>query len=54
MLQPDLPDSTLDTMIRRTRSLLLKFPEVLAVRCGKNLDPQNKWAFLLLSTSIRG
>jgi hypothetical protein len=46
-LQPDLPEGTLDDMIRRTRSLLLKIPEVLAVRCGKRIEPDAEWAFFV-------
>ena len=46
-LQPDLPEGTLDEMLRRTRSLLLKIPEVLAVRCGKNIDPESEWPFFV-------
>lgn len=46
-LQPDLPEGTLDEMIRRTRSLLLRIPEVLAVRCGKRIEPETEWAFFV-------
>jgi Stress responsive A/B Barrel Domain len=46
-LRPDLPADTLDGMIRRTRSLLLKITEVLAVRCGKRIEPDDEWAFFV-------
>ena len=46
-LRPDLPDGTLDEMIRRTRSLLLKIPEVLSVRSGKRIDDECEWPFFV-------
>ncbi len=46
-LQPDVPPDTLDDMIRRTRSLLLKIPEVLAVRTGKRIEPDCEWPFFI-------
>ena|SRR5687767_4660146 len=46
-LRPDLPPGTLDDMIRRTRSLLLKIPEVLSVRSGRNIDEDCEWPFLV-------
>ena len=46
-LQPDVPPDTLDDMIRRTRSLLLKIPEVLAVRTGKRIEPDCEWPFFV-------
>ena len=46
-LRPDLPPGTLDDMIRRTRSLLLKIPEVLSVRSGKHIDGDCEWPFFI-------
>ena len=46
-LQPGLPPNTLDDMIRRTRSLLLKIPEVLAVRTGKGIEKDCEWPFFV-------
>jgi len=46
-LQPDLHPDTLDDMIRRTKSLLLKIPEVLAVRTGKRIEPDCEWPFFV-------
>lgn len=46
-LRPDLPAGTLDEMVRRTRSLLLKIPEVLSVRSGKHIDEHCEWPFLV-------
>jgi hypothetical protein len=43
-LKPDLPEGTVDEMMRRTRSLLLKVPEVLTVRCGKEIEPGSECA----------
>lgn len=40
-----LPPGTLDRMMLTTRIRLSKIPEVLSVRCGKNLDPQSPWPF---------
>ena len=30
-----------------TRMTLLKIPEVLSVRCGKNIDPKSEWPFFI-------
>ena len=46
-LQPGVPPDTLDDMIRRTKSLLLKIPEVLAVHTGKRIDPDCEWPFFV-------
>ncbi len=46
-LQPGVPQDALDDMIRRTRSLLLKIPEVLAVRTGKRIEPDCEWPFFI-------
>lgn len=40
-----LPPGTLDKMMLTTRISLSKIPEVLSVRCGKNLDPESPWPF---------
>ena len=46
-LRPDLPQGTVDDMLRRTRSLLLKIPEVLSVRAGKQIDEDSEWPFFV-------
>ena len=46
-LRPDLPEGTVDAMMRRARSLLLKVPEVLAVRCGKEIEVFSPWPFFV-------
>jgi hypothetical protein len=35
----------LEEMVRASRSWLLKIPEVLTVRSGRNLDPESQWQF---------
>jgi hypothetical protein len=44
-LKPEVTPEILEEMIRRTRSLLLKIPEVLSVRSGKRIDPAGEWPF---------
>jgi hypothetical protein len=35
----------LEVMVRASRTWLLKIPEVLSVRSGRNLDPESQWQF---------
>lgn len=35
----------LEEMVRAARTWLLKIPEVLSVRSGRNLDPESQWQF---------
>jgi hypothetical protein len=42
-LRPDATPEIVEEMIRKTRSLLLKIPEVLSVRSGKKIDPSAEW-----------
>lgn len=44
-LKPEVDQETLESMLRRTRTLLLKIPETLAVRSGRNLEPDAEWPF---------
>lgn len=45
-LKAGTPPETLEEMVRQTRSLLLRIPEVLNVRSGRNVDPEAaKWPF---------
>ena len=44
-LTPETDAETVETMVRSSRSLLLKIPEVLAVRSGRNVDPDSQWQF---------
>jgi Stress responsive A/B Barrel Domain len=44
-LRPEVDKPAMEELVRMSRSLLLKIPEVLAVRSGRNLDPSSKWQF---------
>lgn len=46
-LQPHVDAPKLEEMVRTTRSLLLKIPEVLAVKSGRNVDPSSQWPFFM-------
>lgn len=44
-LHPGVTEDILEEMIRRTRSLLLKVPEVMAVRSGRKIEASSDWPF---------
>jgi Stress responsive A/B Barrel Domain len=44
-LKPEVDKAAMEELVRTSRSLLLKIPEVLAVRSGRNIDPDSKWQF---------
>ncbi len=46
-LQLNDPKDTavLEEMVRAARTWLLKIPEVLSVKSGRNLDPESQWQF---------
>lgn len=44
-LKSGVDEALLAELVRSSRSLLLKIPEVLAVRSGRNLDPASPWRF---------
>lgn len=44
-LKPGVDSATLEDLVRNSRSLLLKIPEVLSVRSGRNVDPSGQWQF---------
>ncbi len=46
-LRPEVTPEIVEEMIRRTRSLLLKIPEVLSVRSGKKIDASADWPFFV-------
>ena len=46
-LRPDVDEARLEEMVRGTRSILLKIPEVLAVHSGRNVDPESEWSFFV-------
>jgi hypothetical protein len=44
-LNDNVGKADVEVMVRASRTWLLKIPEVLAVRSGRNLDPQSQWQF---------
>ncbi len=44
-LVPGSETAVLEELVRGSRSLLLKIPEVLSVRSGRNVDPTSQWSF---------
>ena len=44
-LKPGADAATLESLVRNSRSLLLKIPEVLSVRSGRNVDEDDPWPF---------
>lgn len=44
-LKPGVEPAQIEEMVRSTRSLLLKIPEVFGVKSGRNLDPESEWQF---------
>jgi hypothetical protein len=46
-LKPKISDEVLDTMIRSSRSQLLRIPEALNVRSGKRINKDCEWPFFL-------
>ena len=46
-LKPEVTPEQLESMMMTTRMSLLKIPEILSVKCGKNIDPKNEWRFFI-------
>ena len=46
-LQPEVTPAKLEQLMMTTRMTLLKIPEILSVRCGKNIDPNSDWPFFI-------
>ena len=46
-LKPGVTPEQIEAMMMTTRMSLLKIPEVLSVKCGKNIDPGNEWKFFV-------
>jgi len=46
-LKPDVTVEKVEEMMRETRINLLKIPEALSVKCGKNVDPKSEWGFFI-------
>jgi len=46
-LQPGVTPAKLESLMISTRMALLKIPEILSVKCGKNIDPESEWPFFI-------
>ena len=46
-LKPEVTPEHLEKMMMATRMSLLKIPEILSVKCGKNIDLKNEWRFFV-------
>ena len=46
-LPPEISPAKLEQLMMTTRMTLLKIPEILSVRCGKNIDPKSEWPFFI-------
>ena len=46
-LPPEVSPAKLEQLMMTTRMTLLKIPEILSVRCGKNIDPATEWPFFI-------
>ena len=46
-LKPEVTPAKLEQLMMTMRMTLLKIPEVLSVRCGKNIDPKSEWPFFI-------
>jgi hypothetical protein len=46
-LQPGVTPAKLEQLMFSTRMALLKIPEILSVKCGKNIDPDSEWPFFI-------
>jgi hypothetical protein len=46
-LQPEVTPAKLEQLMISTRMALLKIPEILSVRCGKNIDTKSEWPFFI-------
>jgi len=46
-LQPEVTPAKLEQLMFSTRMTLLKIPEILSVKCGKNIDPTSEWTFFI-------
>lgn len=44
-LNAEVDKAAMEDMVRTSRSLLLRIPEVLSVRSGRNLEPDSPWQF---------
>ena len=46
-LQPEVTPAKLEQLMMSTRMTLLKIPEILSVKCGKNIDAKSEWPFFI-------
>jgi hypothetical protein len=46
-LKPEVTPENLEKMMMTTRMSLLKIPEILSVKCGKNIDAKSDWQFFV-------
>ena len=46
-LQSEVTAAKLEHLMISTRMTLLKIPEILSVKCGKNIDPKSEWPFFI-------
>jgi hypothetical protein len=46
-LQPEVAPNKVESLMISTRMTLLKIPEILSVRCGKNIDTKSEWPFFI-------
>ncbi|HEY3899884.1 MAG TPA: Dabb family protein [Chthoniobacter sp.] len=46
-LQAEVTPAKLEQLMFSTRMTLLKIPEILVVKCGKNIDPKSEWPFFI-------
>src|SRR5260370_14086573 len=46
-LQPEVTPAKLEQLMFSTRMTLLKIPELLSVKCGKNIGPKSEWPFFI-------
>ncbi len=44
-LKPEVDAVVMEELVRSSRSMLLKIPEVLAVKSGRNIDQDSQWQF---------
>ena len=46
-LRRDVDEKRLEEMVRSTRSILLKIPEILQVDSGRNVEQASEWPFFV-------
>ncbi|TAG09631.1 MAG: hypothetical protein EAZ42_06095 [Verrucomicrobia bacterium] len=46
-LKPEVDGKVMEELVRTSRSLLVKIPEVMNVRSGRSLDPKSQWQMTL-------